>query len=98
MASTYQLHSLAKRELTDSVDWYEEERRGRGAKFFVAYLTTLTTILSNPFAFPKDFDEVRKAHIQKFPYSIYYEAFDGEIFIYSVFHNKRDPDAWKARL
>lgn len=97
MALTYQLHSLAKKELTEAVDWYEEERKGRGAKFFIAYLKTLNAILSNPFAFPKDFDEVRKANLQKFPYTIYYEEVGSEVFVYSVFHNKRDPETWKKR-
>lgn len=51
MASTYQLHSLARKELMDAVDWYENERKGRGAKFFIAYLTTLKLILANPMGF-----------------------------------------------
>ncbi len=97
MASTYQLHSSAKIELTDAVDWYEKERKGRGGKFFIAYLKMLDAILSRPLAFPLDFDQVRKAHIQKFPFTIYYEAFGSEVFVYSVFYNKRDPEAWKNR-
>ncbi len=27
MALTYRLHSLAKKELIDAVDWYENERK-----------------------------------------------------------------------
>ncbi len=98
MALTYRLHFSAKKELTDAVDWYEAERKGRGARFFIAYLKTLKAILSNPTAFPKDFDEVRKANLQKFPYSIYFEEVGNEVFVYSVFHNKRDPEAWKKRV
>lgn len=98
MASTYQLHSLAKKELADAVDWYEEERKGRGAKFFVAYLKTLKALLANPSVYPIDFDKVRKANLPKFPYSIYFEEVGNELFVYSVFHNKRDPAAWKKRV
>lgn len=97
MASTYQLHSLARKELMDAVDWYENERKGRGAKFFIAYLTTLKLILANPMGFSTDFDEVRKAHIQKFPYTIYYGVTGNNVFVYAVFHHKRAPETWKDR-
>ena len=97
MALTYRLHSLAKKELTETIDWYENERKGRGAKFLIAYLKTLKIILANPLAFPIDFDEVRKIYILKFPFTIYYEVFGNEVFIYSIFHHKRDPEAWKDR-
>lgn len=51
MALTYLLHSSAKKELMDAVDWYENERKGRSGKFFIAYLTTLKLILANPLNF-----------------------------------------------
>lgn len=35
MASTYQLHSLAKKELMEAVDWYEEERKNCFAKLLL---------------------------------------------------------------
>ena len=97
MALTCRLHSLAKKELTEAIDWYENERKGRGAKFLIAYLKTLKIILANPFSFPKEFDEVRKTYIPKFPFTIYYEVFGSEVFIYAVFHHKREPEAWKGR-
>ncbi len=71
--------------------------KGRGAKFFVAYLKTIKIVLSNPLSFPKDFEEVRKVHIPKFPYAIFYEVVGQEVFIYAVFHQKREPDVWKDR-
>jgi toxin ParE1/3/4 len=98
MALTYRLHSLAKTELMDAVDWYEDERKGRGAKFFIAYLKTLKKILANPLTFSKNFNAVRKANIPKFPYSIYYETYGNEVLIYAVFHHKRSPESWKIRI
>ena len=98
MASKYLIHSSAKKELTDAVDWYEKERKGKGARFFTSYLKAINAILVNPFIFPKDFDEVRKAQVSKFPYAIFYEAHENEVFIYAVFHHKRNPGAWMGRL
>ena len=98
MASKYLIHSSAKQELTDAIDWYEKERKGRGARFFIAYLKTINAILVNPFIFPKEFEEVRKAQVQKFPYTIFYELHENEVFIYAVFHHKRNPEAWIERL
>jgi toxin ParE1/3/4 len=97
MALTYRLHSLAKKELINAIDWYENERKGRGAKFLIAYLETIKTLIANPLAFPKDFNEVRKAYVPKFPYTVYYEVFGNEAFIYAVFHHKRNPEVWKDR-
>jgi plasmid stabilization system protein ParE len=97
MALTYRLHSLAKKELIEAIDWYEKERKGRGAKFFIAYLKSIQLILANPLTFPKDFDEVRKFYVSKFPYTIFYEVFGNELFIYAIFHHKREPDSWKHR-
>ena len=98
MALTYHLHSLAKKELTEAVDWYENERKGRGAKFLIAYLKTLKIILANPSTFPKDFDEVRKTYIPKFPYTVYFEIMGNEVLIYAIFHQKRHPDVWRERV
>jgi plasmid stabilization system protein ParE len=97
MASTFRLHSLAKHELIEAIDWYEQERKGRGAKFFIAYLNTIKILIANPLSFPIDFNSVRKIHFIKFPYTIYYEVYDNEVFIYSIFHQKRNPEAWKDR-
>jgi toxin ParE1/3/4 len=98
MALTYRLHFLAKQELNDAVDWYEKERKGRGGKFFMAYLTTLKRLVVNPLSFPIDFDEVRKAHIPNFPYTIYYEILGNDILIYAIFHQKHYQEAWKDRI
>jgi plasmid stabilization system protein ParE len=97
MALTYKLHSLAKNELIEAIDWYEQERKGRGAKFFIAYLNTVKILIANPLSFPIDFDAVRKIHFIKFPYTIYYEIHGNEVFIYSIFHQRRNPEAWKDR-
>ena len=98
MALTYRLHFLVKQELTDAVDWYEKERKGRGGKFFMAYLKVIKRLLANPLSFSADFDDVRKAHITDFPYTIYYEVFGNEVLIYAIFHQKRYQDAWKDRI
>lgn len=91
MASTYRLHSLAKKELNDAIDWYEKDRKGRGRKFFIAYLEAIRFILASPLACPLVFAETRKMQVQKFPYTIFYEVFGDEIFVYSLFHNSREP-------
>jgi toxin ParE1/3/4 len=81
-----------------AVDWYEGERKGRGAKFLIAYLKTLEAILANPETFSKDFDKFRKANIPKFPYSIYYETLGHEVLIYAIFYHKRSFESWKIRI
>lgn len=93
MALTYRLHAEAKKELTESVDWYEKERKGRGAKFFIAYLKTLKLILSNPLDFPQDFDEVRKTYIQSFLLRFITKFLEMRCLFMLYFN----PDTWKNR-
>jgi plasmid stabilization system protein ParE len=97
MALTYRLHSLAKKELIEAIDWYENERKGRGAKFYEVYLHTIKNLLANPTTSPIEFDEIRRVYLLKFPYTLYYEIFGNEIFIYTVFHQRRNPESWKER-
>lgn len=97
MALTFQLHSSARLELNEAIDWYEKKRKGRGRRFFVAYLKILKAILANPNSFPIDFEEVRKANVPKFTYIIFFEVQENEVFVYAIFHQKREPESWKTR-
>jgi plasmid stabilization system protein ParE len=45
----------------------------------------------------KVYQDVRRALVRRFPYSIYYRFRADRIVVLAVFHNKRDPKVWKAR-
>ena len=99
MSFTLEFRPDARIEFDDAADWYEEQRIGLRAKFVLAVDETLVRLLKTPFAFPVvKGTVVRKAVINRFPYSIYYAVEDEIILIYSVFHHSRNPMIWRGRI
>ncbi|MEN0003939.1 MAG: type II toxin-antitoxin system RelE/ParE family toxin [Bacteroidota bacterium] len=90
-------HSLAREELREAYQYYETQQVGLGDRFFEELDRIFDLIVDNPKLFAVDFEEIRKAPIQTFPFTIYYEAQDNDVFVYSVFHQGREPGSWKGR-
>jgi plasmid stabilization system protein ParE len=95
---TLAFHVLAREEVSDAYQYYESRRPGLGDSFFESLDEIFDLIAENPNLFPVDFEEVRKAPIKKFPFTIYYEMVEAEIFIYSVFHQSQEPSVWHKRM
>ena len=54
-------------------------------------------INSNPKQFPKVRNDIRKAVLKRFPYSIFFVVTDKKISVIAVFHNSRNPIVWQKR-
>lgn len=99
MSFTLDFRPDARIEFDDAADWYEEQRIGLRARFVLAVDETLVRLLKAPCAFPVvEGTVVRKAVINRFPYSIYYSVEGETILIYSVFHLSRNPMIWRGRI
>lgn len=90
-------HELAKIELIDARDFYDEHMFGLGEIFVEEIERSINIIKSNPKAFPIIKDSIHKAVIMKFPYSILYRVEKESIFILAVMHQKRKPSYWSER-
>ena len=91
-------HLLAREEVSDAYLYYENQKLGLGDNFLENLDDIFNLILDNPNLYPKDFEEVRKALLKKFPFTIYYEIVEEQIFVYSVFHQSRNPENWRQRM
>jgi plasmid stabilization system protein ParE len=91
-------HLLAREEVSDAYHYYENQKSGLGDEFLLALDEVFVLIVENPKLFQKDFDKVRKALLKKFPFSIYYEVFEKRVFVYSIFHQSRNPEDWQKRV
>jgi toxin ParE1/3/4 len=91
------LRRLAQAEFDDAADWYEARRAGRGAAFTAAVRQVLTTIASQPEAYPEVHGDVREAPVPGFPYAVYYRSESGQVTVLAVFHTSRDPGEWQRR-
>ena len=99
MSRTLEIREAAEQEFNDAADWYFIEDAMVSDKFVIAIETTLAKINRNPDAYPVVFgNEIRRAVVNKFPFSIYFMVDDEFVSILSIFHNSRNPLIWRGRV
>lgn len=95
--SRIRFHELARRELLETRDYYDDLVFKLGEKFVVEVERCLNIIKINPLAYPVVKQNIRKAVIIKFPFSILYRVEQDNIYILAVMHQKRKPKYWIGR-
>ena len=88
----------ARLEAVEAQDWYEREAPGLGARFRAELDRQVERILANPFQFPVMLADIRRAHLRRFPYGLYFRPLDDAIYVIACFHSSRDPAIWQSRL
>ena len=91
-------HELAGKELLDARDYYDDLVYRLGEKFVIEVERCLNIIKTNPLAYPVLKQNVRKAVVIKFPFSILYRVEKDNIYILAVMHQKRNPKYWVERI
>ena len=89
---------IAKAELDDTFDWYEEQMIGLGHDFLETFTNTLKLIVSYPELPPLMSGNIRRCLLNRFPYAIYYGIANARIVVIAVSHLRRKPDYWLERL
>ena len=87
----------AQTDIREAARWYEDREPGLGVRFLSEIRTSLQHISDNALMFPIIEEEVRRALMHKFPYSIYFVSEPEAIAIIAVLHQHRRPHAWKSR-
>ena len=94
---TFQYHPEATKELTSSIQYYEEKSIGLGAKF----LDEIEVAIAQALAYPKSGSlltkQDRRILLDRFPYEIIYDVSENIITITTVKHMKRKPGYWESR-
>ncbi|AWM40509.1 Toxin ParE1 [Gemmata obscuriglobus] len=92
------LHSLAQAEIVRAVAFYNDARAGLGDEFADEVEAAIARIERHPKAAPPDRNGYRKCVVGKrFPYAIFYYEYDAHVWVASVYHSSREPDAWTDR-
>ena len=87
----------ARLDIQEAYDWYEEHSQGIGDRFLAAVDQCIERVAANPRGFPTVYAEVRRALLQRFPYSVLY-SIEGEfITVLGCFHGRRDPRTSEER-
>ena len=94
-----EIRHAAKREFDDAIDWYNAEDPLLGDKFIFAIEKTLYDLTRSPNRFPIVFgSSVRRATVQRFPYSIFFVVKTELVVVISIFNDSRNPIIWRGRI
>ena len=91
------LRPIARAEIGEAYEWYEERRRGLGEEFLAAVREVLSAVEEAPHRFPVIRYDVHRALVRRFPYSILYVADPESTVVLACFHGRRDPRRWHDR-
>ena len=91
-------HGLARKEFLEARDYYDQLVFGLGKSFVIELERSLNIIKTNPLTYPIIKENIRKAVVIKFPYSILYRVEKENIYILAVMHQKRKPNYWANRI
>jgi plasmid stabilization system protein ParE len=87
----------AQADIREAATWYEGRETGLGIRFIGEIRASLQHIADNPLRFPTVDEDVRRALLHRFPYSIYFVNEPEAAAIMAVLHQHRRPAAWKSR-
>ena len=87
----------ALEELSDAVDYYEEQQNGLGLKLKKEIETHVNWIVQNPDVPNKRAKFYRRVNLKVFPYYIAYIVRKETIWILAIAHSFRKPQYWIER-
>jgi len=88
----------AQSEFDLAFDWYENKQPGLGVDFLNHVAEVLKRVELMPESSVQVFEDIRRAVVHRFPYSVFYRIEESQIVVIAVFHTKRDPQIWKVRV
>ena len=93
------IHELAAKEFNEAIEQYELQSKGLGTRFKKSVIKQVKKIKKSPNWFLKEYDNIYKAYIPKFPYRILFTT-DNEdkIIIWAIAHMHRKPWYWQSRM
>ena len=92
------IHSEARRELDNAIQYYEKQKIGLGLDLLSEIEQALEKIKINPnLGTAHTIEGMRRYIIRCFPYIIFYVEFEAFIWVVAIAHGKRKPDYWKKR-
>lgn len=97
MTIRVQLTPEAEADIDEAYRWYEQMRAGLGELFAVALRRTLTNVSQRPTAFRLAQGRMRRALVDRFPYSVFYVHENEAVVVIRCLHVRRDPTHWRIK-
>jgi plasmid stabilization system protein ParE len=89
---------IARLELDEAVEYYNNESAGLGNQFLAEVLRAIDRIGEFPEAWHRLSQRTRRCRTRRFPYGIVYQIRGSEILVIAVANLRRRPEYWKDRL
>lgn len=94
----YFFHPAAEAEYLESIAFYESKQAGLGASFFTEFESKMNVVVSSPELYPVKIDDIHKAPLDRFPFSILYRISKGNVQVLVAAHDRRRPSYWLGRI
>ncbi len=94
----YSFHPLARQELIDAIDYYNECQDKLGLIFTEEVYKSIQLILQFPQAWSPFSKNTRRCIMNRFPYGIIYQEIKDKILIIAVMQLNREPLYWHKRM
>jgi len=86
---TIRVLSSAEKELTEAIEYYEQESTDAAIRFIDIFESTLELIRVHPKRYPIYGKGIRAKVLEVFPFSVLYHVDDDEVVVISLHHHKR---------
>ena len=98
MSLPISFHRAATAEFIEASAWYEDRQLGLAAKFMVEIERCVSLASEHPFQYAIVHKDIRCIVANRFPYSVYFRVEESRIVVLAVFHSRRNPAIWQARI
>jgi toxin ParE1/3/4 len=88
----------ARHDISEAAGWYEKREDGLGEKFLLVIDQTFVRVAANPDLYPQNYQTLRRALVQRFPYSVFFREFGNDVIVYAVLHQRQDYKILDDRL
>jgi plasmid stabilization system protein ParE len=88
----------AELDVSGAAAWYEERRTGLGDEFLDELDSFLHRVIHDSLQFPQIKNQIRRALLRRFPYTLYFRVTGESVELIAVLHQLRDPRGWEKRI
>ena len=99
MPKTLIITLQAEKDFGEAHDWYESQDPGLGKEFARCVDVKIASVLRAPDQYQIIYKNiVRRALVNRFPFSIYFVDQEDVITVFAILHQHRSPKFWESRI
>ena len=84
----------ARQDIEFAYAWYEQQSEGLGTGFLHSVSAATSQLGNIPLIHAIEYNEVRRAHLKRFPYSLHFLIEADEVIVLGCIHQRRNPAIW----